>query len=73
MAATTEVGHGAAELYERHSRRVFGYCLSRLGGREDAEDATQLTFLHAVRGLHRGVVPAAESAWLTPSWAATSS
>lgn len=54
----------AAELYERNSRRVFGYCLSRLGRREDAEDATQLTFLHAVRGLRRGVVPNAESAWL---------
>ena len=56
--------HAAAGLYDRHSRRVFGYCLSRLGRREDAEDATQLTFLHAVRGLRRGVVPAAESAWL---------
>lgn len=64
MAAGTEVGHGAAELYERHSSRVFGYCLSRLGGREDAEDAMQLTFLHAVRGLRRGVVPDTESAWL---------
>lgn len=71
MAAATEVRradhlatHAAAELYEQHSRRVFGYCLSRLGRREDAEDATQLTFLHAVRGLRRGVVPAAESAWL---------
>jgi RNA polymerase sigma-70 factor (ECF subfamily) len=58
------VGDDAAELYERHSQRVFGYCLSKLGGREDAEDATQLTFLHAVRGLRRGVVPIAESAWL---------
>ena len=62
MAADT--GHGAAELYERHSPRVFGYCLTRLGGREDAEDATQLTFLHAIRGLRRGIVPAAEAAWL---------
>ena len=54
----------AAALYERHSSRVFGYCLSRLGGREDAEDAVQTTFLHAVRGLRRGVVPATEIAWL---------
>lgn len=71
MATVTGIGradrldsHGAAELYERHSARIFGYCLARLGAREDAEDATQLTFLHAVRGLRRGVVPTAESAWL---------
>ena len=71
MAAVTGMGradrpasHAEAALYERHSSRIFGYCLSRLGAREDAEDATQLTFLHAVRGLRRGVVPAAESAWL---------
>ena len=43
---------------------MFGYCLSRLGAREDAEDAVQTTFLHAVRGLRRGVVPATEIAWL---------
>jgi RNA polymerase sigma-70 factor (ECF subfamily) len=54
----------AEALYERHSKRVFGYCLSRLGRREDAEDAVQTTFLHAVRGLRRGVVPAMEVAWL---------
>lgn len=67
MAAITGVRSSdphAAALYERHGPRVFGYCLSRLDGREDAEDATQLTFLHAVRGLRRGIVPAAESAWL---------
>ena len=57
-------GSQAAALYERHSTRVFGYCLSRLGRREDAEDAVQTTFLHAVRGLGRGVVPATEVAWL---------
>jgi RNA polymerase sigma-70 factor (ECF subfamily) len=54
----------AATLYERHSSRVFGYCLSRLGRREDAEDAVQTTFLQAVRSLRRGVVPLIESAWL---------
>ena len=51
-------------LYERNAGRVFGYCLSRLGRREDAEDAVQTTFLHAIRGLRRGVVPLVESAWL---------
>lgn len=54
----------AAALHERHSGRVFGYCLSRLRRREDAEDAVQTTFLHAVRGLRRGVVPGTEVAWL---------
>ena len=78
MAAVTSAGRAAgleplelatdslaaAALYQRHSSRVFGYCLSRLGRREDAEDAVQTTFLHAVRGLRRGVVPATEIAWL---------
>ncbi len=54
----------AAALFESHSPRVFAYCLSRLGRREDAEDAVQTTFLHAIRGLRRGVVPSIELAWL---------
>ena len=53
-----------ALLYERHSSRIFGFCLSRLGSREDAEDALQLTFLNAQRGLGRGVIPEFELAWL---------
>ena len=53
-----------AVLYERHSQRVFAYCLSKLGRREDAEDAVQTTFLHAMRGLRRGVVPDVEIAWV---------
>jgi len=47
----------AERLYERHSSRVFGYCLRMLGRREDAEDASQTTFLQAHRALQRGVVP----------------
>lgn len=54
----------AAALFERHSTTVFRYCSSRLSRREDAEDAVQTTFLHAVRSLRRGVVPLVESAWL---------
>jgi RNA polymerase sigma-70 factor, ECF subfamily len=54
----------AGLLYERHSRRIFGYCLSLLGSREDAEDAVQTTFINAQRGLRRGVVPQFELAWL---------
>lgn len=56
--------HAEDGLYERHAPRVFAYCLSKLGRREDAEDAVQTTFLHAVRGLRRGVVPSIELAWL---------
>jgi RNA polymerase sigma-70 factor (ECF subfamily) len=51
-------------LYERHGRRIFAFCFSRLGTREEAEDATQTTFLNAFRSLQGGVVPAFELAWL---------
>src|SRR5438309_1635317 len=54
----------ARGLYERHERRVYSYCLHQLGAREEAEDAVQTTFLHALRGLRRGTVPRVESAWL---------
>jgi RNA polymerase sigma factor (sigma-70 family) len=54
----------ATDLYERYASRLFGYCLHRLGSREEAEDALQTTFLNAFRGLSRGVVPVSESAWL---------
>jgi RNA polymerase sigma-70 factor (ECF subfamily) len=53
-----------ALLYERHSPRVFRYCLRMLGNREDAEDATQTTFMQAFRAHQRGVVPTFETAWL---------
>jgi RNA polymerase sigma factor (sigma-70 family) len=54
----------AAALYERHRGRVLRFCQSRLGSREDAEDATQTTFMNAVGALRRGTVPHAEAAWL---------
>jgi RNA polymerase sigma factor (sigma-70 family) len=43
---------------------VFAFCLSRLGSREEAEDAVQSTFLNAHRALGRGVSPDSELAWL---------
>ena len=78
MAAAPEFGRATAvetqavppeaaatqELYERHARSLLGYCLNQLGNREEAEDAVQTTFLNAFRGLKRGIVPEAESAWL---------
>jgi RNA polymerase sigma-70 factor, ECF subfamily len=51
-------------LYERHSDRIFGYCLSLPGSREEAEDAVQTTFMNVQRGLDRGVIPQYELAWL---------
>jgi RNA polymerase sigma-70 factor (ECF subfamily) len=51
-------------LYERLYDRVYGYCLYHLGSREEAEDAAQMTFFHALRGLRRGVVPRVETAWV---------
>jgi len=54
----------AGLLYERYSTQIFGYCLHQLGSREEAEDAVQTTFMNALRGLSRGIVPELESAWL---------
>ena len=52
------------DLYERYSRQIYTYCLHQLRNKEEAEDATQSTFLNAFRGLKRGVDPEFESAWL---------
>jgi RNA polymerase sigma-70 factor (ECF subfamily) len=51
-------------LYDQYSSRVFGYCLKWLRSREEAEDAVQTTFLYAMRGLRRGIVPQLDEAWL---------
>jgi RNA polymerase sigma factor (sigma-70 family) len=52
------------DLYERYARQIYTYCLHQLGNREEAEDATQSTFLNAFRGYKRGVDPEFESAWI---------
>ena len=78
MAAVPYEGHAAAVpirlgqseneatrlLYERHQRKILSFCQHQLGNREEAEDATQITFLNAFRGLKRGTSPEFESAWL---------
>jgi RNA polymerase sigma factor (sigma-70 family) len=53
-----------SRLYESYYDRVYGYCLRCLGSREEAEDAAQSTFLYALRGLERGVVPNVEANWV---------
>jgi RNA polymerase sigma-70 factor, ECF subfamily len=52
------------ELVARHERRVYGVCLRILGNREDAEDATQETFLAALRRAASFRRAAAFSTWL---------
>ena len=52
------------DLYERYSGQIYGFCVNKLGSRDEAEDALQSTFLNAHRALQRGVVPKTELAWL---------
>ena len=54
----------AALLYERHHGAILGYCLWRLRGRDDAEEAAQTTFTRALGALRRGHRPRNERAWL---------
>ena len=54
----------AEALYERLYDRVYGYCLYQLGTPEEAEDAAQVTFVQALRGLRRGVVPRFDAGWV---------
>jgi RNA polymerase sigma-70 factor, ECF subfamily len=54
----------ATELFTRHSAGVYRYCLRRLGSREEAEDALQVTFLNAWRSLKRGFEPEHPRPWL---------
>jgi RNA polymerase sigma factor (sigma-70 family) len=51
-------------LYEDHYHRVFGFCLYQLRDRDEAADAAQTTFLHALRATRQGVVPVFEAPWL---------
>jgi RNA polymerase sigma factor (sigma-70 family) len=78
MAAVPHEGHAAARpfrldrpedeatrlLYERHQRKILSFCRHQLGNHEEAEDATQITFMNAYRGLRRGTSPEFETAWL---------
>jgi RNA polymerase sigma-70 factor, ECF subfamily len=54
----------AEELFNEHSRRIYAYCLRRLGSREEAEDAVQATYLNACRSLLSGFEPDVAQAWL---------
>src|SRR5262245_21701001 len=52
------------DLYERHRSAILKFCTRRLGDRDAAEDATQVTFIRALRGLQRGATLEFEAAWL---------
>jgi RNA polymerase sigma-70 factor (ECF subfamily) len=64
LPARTSADQDLQGLYERHADRIFGFCRRRLRSHQEAEDATQTTFLQAFRALQRGVVPVSETAWL---------
>ena len=44
-------GGAFAELYDRHERRVYGFCVRMLGTPHDAADATQETFVRMLKRL----------------------
>ena len=48
-------GHQSAliDFVRQFQGQVFGFCYRMLGQREDAEDATQETFMRVLRNLHR--------------------
>lgn len=58
------VGAYVGSLFESHGRMVHALCRMLLRAREDAEDATQQTFLLAHRSLLGGAVPEQPEAWL---------
>jgi RNA polymerase sigma-70 factor (ECF subfamily) len=62
--ASATAAERTRELYENYGQRVFTFCNSRLRNREEAQDATQTTFIYAMRALERGIVLEFELAWL---------
>ena len=52
------------ELIDRFRGQVYGLCYRMLGQREDAEDATQETFVRVARNLHRWDPNRAFEPWL---------
>ena len=64
VARPTEPAELTQYLYEKYGQRIFTFCYSRLRNREEAQDATQTTFIYVLRSLQRGVEPEFELAWL---------
>src|SRR6185436_12091410 len=57
-------GERLSELFARHGATVLGLCRILLRQPEEAEDASQQTFLSAYRSLLNGVEPRDPAAWL---------
>lgn len=57
-------GELVARMHEQHAAQIEAFAFSMLRSREDAEDATQLTFLNAFNSLRSGGQPAHELSWL---------
>jgi hypothetical protein len=53
-----------AEIFERHGATVLGLCRMLLRNEQEAEDASQQTFLAAYRSIRNGVEPRHPAAWL---------
>src|SRR4051794_12796604 len=63
-ALQRDPGRATETLYRRHGTTVFRYAWHLLGSREDAEDATQATFLAVHRALARGTAVIEPGAWV---------
>ena len=59
-----EAGRWLSDLFEEHGRMVYGVCRILLRDPQDAEDASQQTFLSAHRSLLAGTRPQDPAAWL---------
>ena len=63
-ALPRDAGRATEVLYDRHGETVFRYAWHLLGRREDAEDATQATFLAVHRALAGGTAVLEPGAWV---------
>ena len=63
-ALPRDPGRATETLYRRHGKTVFRYAWHVLGSREDAEDATQATFLAVHGALARGTAVLEPGAWV---------
>lgn len=66
LVAGVRAGDDAAfeAIYDRYARGVLAFCVQMLGSREEAEDALQLTFVSAYRGMQRSRSEISLRPWL---------
>jgi RNA polymerase sigma factor (sigma-70 family) len=62
--STEEVGGRLASLFDAHGRMVLGLCRFLLRDADEADDATQQTFLSAYQSLLSGTRPRRPAQWL---------